>query len=195
MGFNPSIPQPGDFLGISQKQILSNYQAIANAWLENHVPLTNVENVGMHEVLTLRPQGNDPATALGQVALYNKLVASVPQLFYRPSLNQTPIQMSNANLNTIQTGAPGNTQSSFIAGPFTVYMGYVANCPNSQLVTVTPSSTLIYVGLSTVKTNAGSGPQSTYVATPINITGDNFTITHANLSLVNPTIYYMAIGQ
>jgi hypothetical protein len=196
VSFNPNIPLVGDFLAISQKQILANYQAIANAYLINHVPLNADENVGMHDCLTLRPQASDPTTALGQVALYNKLVSNVPQLFYRPSVNQTPIQMSNSNLNTLQTGALSDAQSSFLAGPFTIYFGFFANCPPNQLITLLPASTLIYVGLSTVKTNTNfpSARQGNYIATPINITANQFTITHAAVSLVNPIIYYMAIG-
>ncbi len=199
MGFNPAIPQPGDFLGISQKQILSNYQAIASAWLENHVPLTADKNVGKHEVLTLRPQVDHPVTVLGQVALYNKLVASVPQLFYRPSLNQTPIQMSNSNLNTIQTGSTGDAQSSFLAGPFTIYFGFISNCTNLQVITLLPVSTLLYVGLSTILP-AGINVGSATTAAAFGMTANQFTIVFNDTATgitapKKPTIYYMAIGQ
>jgi len=194
VSYNPNIPIATDFRAVSQRQILSNFQAIASAWLENHVPLTANKNVGKHEVLTLRAQVGDPPTLANQSAIYNKLVGGVPQLFFRPNTNQTPIQLSNSNLNTIQTGATGDEQSSFIAGPFTIYLGTVRNCPVSQPITVTPTSTLIYVGLSTIKTNQAGGSQGNFIATPINISGDQFTITHAAVSLVDPTIYYMAIG-
>lgn len=195
MGFNPNIPQAGDFLGISQKQILSNFQAIANSWLENHVSLTNVNNVGKHEVLTLRQQTVDPTTGANQSSIYNKLVSGVPQLFFRSSSNQTPIQLSNDNLNTIQTGATPDAQSSFLAGPFTVYFGFFSNCPNGQIITVLPSSTLVYVGLTTILP-AGVSPDfgTTAVATGTNL--NQFTVTY-NITQIpaNPTIYYTAIGK
>jgi len=175
--------------------MLANFQAINQTFFENHVGLTSENNIGKHDSLTLRPQGSDPATNADQAAIYNKLVTTIPQLFFRPNTNQTPIQLSNEKLDTLQTGAGGDAQSSFIAGPFTIYFGYFVNCPPSQLITLLPTSNLIYVGLSTVKTNAGNGPQGTYIATPINISVNQFTITHDAVSLVNPTIYYMAIGQ
>lgn len=198
MGFNPSIPMPGDFLGISQKQILSNYQAIATAWLENHVPLTNVDNVGKHEVLTLRPQGSDPATTANQSAIYNKLVTGVPQLFFRSDTNQTPIQWSNSNLSTIQTGATPDAQSSFLAGPFTIYVGFFPNCPLGQIITVLPSSTLIYVGLSTILPS-GVSPGIATTAAAFGMAGNQFQVTFNNTATgiptpKTPTIYYTAIG-
>jgi hypothetical protein len=198
MSFNPNIPVAGDFLAISQKQILSNYQAIANAFLINHVALTADENVGMHDCLTLRPQSGDPTTALGQSALYNKLISSIPQLFYRPASDQTPVQLSNANLNTIQTGALPSTQVSFLAGPFTVYLGFIDNVTNNQLITLTPSSTLKYVGLSTILPASVNLGQATTVAA-FGITANTFTIAYNNTNdgIPNPklpTIYYLAVG-
>lgn len=196
MSFNPNVPNTGDFLAISQKQILANFQAINSSWFADHVPLTAIDDVGKHNALTFRVQGSDPTTSSSQCALYNKLVTSVPQLFFRSSSNATPIQMSNSNLNTIQTGATGNNQSSFLAGPFTIYMGYVLNCPNLQLVTLTPSSTLIYVGLTTVLNNERV-VTGFNIAAAENIAGNQFTIRYPALASFTPapTIYYMAVGQ
>lgn len=195
MSYNPNIPTITDFLQISQKQILANFQAINNAFFVNHVALTEVDDVGMHNALVLRPQGSDPATSATQCALYNKIVSSEPQLFFRPRSNGTPIQMSNTNLNTIQTGATASTQSSFLAGPFTIYMGYVRNCTNGQVVTLTPSSTLKYVGLTTALTGgvtAGLGS----TATATSISSNQFTVSYNTTKITaNPTIYYLAIGQ
>ena len=166
--------------------------------MENHVPLTNVDNVGKHEVITLRPQGSDPTTTATQCAIYNKLVTGVPQLFYRPDTNQTPIQMSNSNLNTLQTGATGDAQSSFIAGPFTVYFGFVLNCPNLQVISLLPSSTLIYVGLSTMIPDGINVGLAT-TAAPFGMTGNQFTVVYDTVKgfpgSKQPTIYYTAIGK
>lgn len=194
MSYSPNIPQVGDFLSISQKQILANFQSINNTFLIDHVALTAVENVGQHNALTFRLQGSDPATGADQCALYTKLVTSVPQLFFRSNSNATPIQMSNSNLNTVQTGAPGGTQSSFIAGPFTIYMGFILNCPDAQLVTLLPSSTLLYVGLST-HLNGNDVPGLASTSVPINMVGNSFTIRYNTTQITTPTIYYMAIGQ
>ncbi len=193
MSYNPNIPNIGDFTAISQQQMLANFQSINNTFLIDHVALTSVEDVGMHNSLTLRPQAVDPSTGVDQSAIYNKLVGGVPQLFFRPSINQTPIQMSNSNLNTLQTGAPGSTQSSFLAGPFTIYMGYIPSCPNGQIVTLLPSSTLLYVGLTTVLVTNAVGLASTAAA--INIAGNQFTVSYNTTQISLPTIYYTAVGQ
>ncbi len=197
MSFNPNIPNLADFLAISQKQMLSNYQAIYNAFLQNHVSLTNDVNFGMHDQLTLRPQAVDPNTVGGQSAIYNKLVTGQPQLFFRPNSNQNPIQLTNSNLNTVDTGAPLNTQSSFLAGPFTIYMGYIKNCPVGQVVTLSPSSTLIYVGISTVLESGIVGGGLNF-ASATAVSGNQFTVTYGppiTSFPPDPTIYYLAIGQ
>jgi hypothetical protein len=156
--------------------------------------LTAVENVGRHDCLTLRPQAIDPSTANGQAAIYNKLVSSVPQLFFRSNLNQTPVQLSNANLNTIQTGAPSSTQSSFLAGPFTIYIGFVSGATNGQVITLTPSSTLIYVGLTTMLAGTNK-PDIATTATSSLMAANQFTIVYNTGPItIPPTIYYTAVG-
>jgi hypothetical protein len=194
VSYNPNIPVATDFRAVSQRQILSNFQAIASAWLENHVPLTANKNVGKHEVLTLRAQVVDPATTANQSAIYNKLVGGVPQLFFRPNTNQTPIQLTNSNLNTLQTGATGDAQSSFIAGPFTIYFGFFLNCPNAQVITVLPLSTLVYVGLSTALTSTVT-PGIATTAAATNMAANTFVVSYNTTQITsNPTIYYTAIG-
>lgn len=195
MSYNPSIPNIGDFTAISQKQMLANFQSINSTFLIDHVALTSVENVGQHNALTLVPQAGDPATTATQSAIYNKIVSSLPQLFFRPSTNQTPIQLSNSNLNTVQTGAPGSTQSSFLAGPFTIYIGYVVGCTDGQVIVLPGSTTLLYVGLSTSLNQVRS--TTITIAAAINIIVNQFTI-HFDSAIASftpkPNIYYMAIG-
>lgn len=209
MSYNPNIPNLGDFTSISQKQMLANFQSINSTYLIDHVALTAVDHVGKHNSLTLRPQSTDPTTEVDQCAIYNKLVSSVPQLFFRSSSNATPIQLSNSNLNTFQTGSLASNQSTFLAGPFTIYMGYILNCPNAQLVTLLPACTLKYVGLTTVLSNDGTlfippvGFGTTAAA--VNIVNNEFNVSY-NITqftviinkiptLLRPIIYYMAIGQ
>jgi hypothetical protein len=194
LSFSASIPNRSDFLAISQKQLLANYTAIYNAFLVDHVNLTSNDNFGMHDDLTFRPQSADPVTDSSQSAIYSKIVSNFPQLFFKPDSNQTPIQLTNSNLNTIQTGAPDGTQSSFLAGPFTIYMGFIRSCPSGQLVTLLPATNLLYVGLSTVIITVAQGLFTTAVAT--DITANEFTVTYGVNALPRgATIYYMAIGQ
>lgn len=197
MSFSPSIPNINDFCAISQKQILANFKAINDTWLINHVALTAVEDVGKHFALTLRPT-TDPTTLVNQSAIYNKLVTSVPQLFYRPNSNATPIQLSNSNLNTLQTGAANNQQISFLAGPFTIYMGFqVAVGVTPITITLSAITTILYVGVSTVLPGPSNPEkrQGYNVAIATNVTGNQFTIRKTNnVSIPSSTVYYMAIG-
>jgi len=174
--------------------MIANFQAINQTFFENHVGLTSVENVGMHDVLTLRPQAVDtPTPAIDQAAIYNKLVTGVPQLFFRPNSNQTPIQLSNEKLDTLQTGSGGDAQSSFIAGPFTIYFGYFVNCPNPQPVTLLPASNLIYVGLSTSYLGSVILPN---IAIATTIVANTFIIEYNfPVGAALPVIYYMAVGK
>ena len=194
MSYNISIPNVTDFLAISQKQILANYQAINNVFSQNHVPLTSIrDKQGQHTSLTLRPQSGDPTTTASQSALYNKLVTGVPQVFFRPNNNQTPIQMTNSNSSN--TSAPGTLrQSTFVPGPFTVYVGIINNVPNNTTVTLTPVTTLVYVGLGTyIEGRIGT---IIGIAAPVNISGNQFTIRFENGLTPDPVhIYYFAIGS
>lgn len=192
MSYNPNIPNLTDFRSLSQKQMLANFQAINNSFLANHIGLTDKDDPGLHNVLLLRPQTTDPVTAADNCAIYNKLVSGSPQLFFLASNNPLPIQLTNSKLNTKQTGAPLGAQSSFIAGPFTVFMGYVIDCPTGQVVNLN-SSSLIYVGLSTTWRGF---PTQINVAVPTNITGGQFTIEYKFFTTPEflPIIYYMAIG-
>ena len=199
MSFNSSVPNPTDFLALSQKQLLANFQAINAAFAENHVNLGNIDNPqGQHTLLNLRPQEGqspDPNTTADQIALYNKLVAGVPQLFFKPSSNQTPIQMTNSNYSV--SNPPGPTLdyrvSTFLAGPFTVYIGYLRDVVNPTVVTLLPFSTLLYVGVTT-HLNGTINPNIFNLTNATNIIGNQFTIIYHPSITPKPTIYYMAIG-
>ncbi len=197
MSYSTNIPLITDFIQKSQKQMLANFQAINQSFFKNHVGLTSNEDAGKHKVLLLRPI-SDPTTSSAQCSFYNKLVTSVPQLFYRPALNATPIQMSNSNLNTLQTGAPARTQVSFLAGGFTIYMGFIPNCIPNTLVQLTPSTTLKYVGVTTFFPSGQLPANIPKIASAVSIgmvNPNEFVVSYGNFSpTVNPTVYYMAIG-
>ncbi len=198
MAFNPNIPVITDAILQSSAQIRSNFQQIAAAWVENHVSLTDEgepgtpsDEQGKHTVLTLYKQAGDPTTSATQISLYNKLDSnSIPELFFRPSSNQTPIQLTYPSLSTVETGAPGGTQYSFVAGPFIVFGGYRTGITNGTPVTLTPGTNLRYVSLTLFNTGTFF-PQP--FATATNIVGNTFTFTANTSSPLD--MYYLAIGQ
>jgi hypothetical protein len=189
--FNPAIPQSTDPRAQSQSQILTNFSAINAGFSINHMSLNSDANSpspfeGMHKVLTMIKQAGDPVTAANEVAFYNKLVNSVPQIFFRPQSTGTPIQMTAPN-----TGGIPQSVVSFVAGPFMIYAGFISNPTNGQVVTLTPASTLIYVG-----TNALS-PRGNNVLTvmiPTNLSGNTFTI-RFQTGVTAAFMYFFAIGK
>jgi hypothetical protein len=190
MSYNPNIPVIGDSILQSQAQIKANFQAISAAFSDNHVGLTQDPTFsGMHDVLTLRPQGSDPTTSATQIALYNKLVSSVPELFFRPNNSQTPIQLNYPSIKADSS----NTQYSFVAGPFIVYGGFISAPTNGQVVTLSPGITLLYVDLTAA--NSTISPTVPSMAVPTSITGNSFTIKYQNTGGIGSfDVYYFAIG-
>ncbi len=190
MSFNPNVPVITDKILQSSQQIRANFRAINNAFADNHVGLTqNDKFSGMHRLLTLRTVA-DPATSATQTAFYNKLVTGIPAMFYRPSSNQTPIQMSYPSIKTDST----NTQYSFVAGPFIIYGGFIASPTNGQLVTLSPGSTLLSVDLIIV--NPRISVIAVVMAIPTNISGTSFNIKFQNLPVGSDfDVYYSAVGQ
>ncbi len=200
MSYNPNIPAAGDFMVVSQPQILSNFQEIFSVFSRNHAPLnsqTPGNLQGMHSTLTLRAQSTDPTTTASQLALYTKTITGVTSVFFRPSSSQTPIQLTYPSISTgLQSTNPDvylDRQYSFLAGPFVFYFGEVM-VTDGTVITLTPTSTLLYVGLTS---NIGGGSNKTSsAATNINVGGTNFTVRIPVFSTAGPfSVFYMAIGQ
>lgn len=198
MSYNPNIPAITDQILQSAAQIRSNYRAINKAMNANHALLTgDVSLAGKHTFVILRPV-TDPTTSASQVALYNKLVSSVPNLFFRPSSSQTTIQMTYPSVLTGDDGATPpvylDRQQSFVAGPFVIYVGKLTFPISGTVITLTPASTLIYVSL--VVTNAGAFGLTRVSAAATNISGNQFTVQLGpDPGLLFYDIYYTAIGK
>lgn len=191
MSFNPNIPIVTDPILQSQRQIRANYQAIAAAWSVNHTQLTgNIDFQGMHNNFSLRPQGADPATGATEVALYNKIVSSIPQLFYRPNNSQTPIQLSYQNVKADSS----DTQFTFLAGPFIVYMGKIIQPTNGVLVSLSPGSQIIHVDL--IATNISVVPTIPPTAVATNLSGTSFNVQYQNVGAapIPFDLFYFAVG-
>ncbi len=203
MSYNPNIPQSTSKRAISQRQILINFQSIARAFANNHSAL-GLGTQGKHRVLILKDQTvtGDPATSPTQIAIYQKIIGVNPSWFYRPSSNQTPIQLSYQSVQTgLQSTNPDvyfSDQHSFVAGPFVVYGGKVINPSNGALVTLLPSTTLRYVGLTVTNYQfTGSGtPSAIAVAVPTNVSGNSFNISYQTRPAgLTYDVYYIAIGN
>ncbi len=193
--WNPNIPLVTDKILQSARQIKANFRAINQSFNANHVPLTSSDDLsGKHNALIFTV-ASDPTTTANETALYTKLVSSVPQLFFRPNSDQTPIQMTYPSLQTgLQSTDPDvyyTSQYSFVAGPFVIYMGYVHLSTDGQAVVLSPITTLRHVDL----TVTGAGPGFN-LASPINVAANSFTIKFPTLnSSVRRSIFYLAVGS
>lgn len=195
MSFNPNIPQLTNPYQQSYPQLRANFQAIEAGFNENHTSLTADPStiLGMHELLLMRSQSGNPTTSATQIAIYNKLVSSIPEWFYRPSSSGTPIQMTYPSINV---NSKALTQYSFIAGPFIIYGGYLQIPTNGQVVNLTPGTSLLYVDL--IATNVNNvQPTFAVTAAPTNINtpANSFTINYrTGISGGKFDLYYFAIG-
>jgi hypothetical protein len=191
MSFNSSIPLGTDAMIKSQGQLRSNFQAINAVFSENHV-MMNQDEQGMHNMLNFRPQTIDPTTSATQIALYTKLISSIPMLFFAPSSSQTPIQLTAPSISTgLQSTNPDvykADQFSFIAGPFIVYGGLITGATNGQVKILSPPSTLLYANVLSIFKKDDS------LSIVTAILASSFTI---GLSPNTPAqdIYYFAIGK
>jgi hypothetical protein len=141
--------------------------------------------------MIMRPQAADPTTTATQVAIYNKLVSSIPNLFYRPNNSQTPIQMTYPSIGVNPASAQ---QYSFVPGPFVFYSGKISNPTNGQTITLSPSSTLRFVGVGVTNFNGGN----TFInsVTASNILANTFQIFYQTAPPgINRDVYYFAIGN
>lgn len=197
MSFNPNIPLGTDKILISAKQIRSNFQSINSAFRDNHQALTSDPSIaGMHNVLTMQQQSGDPATSATQVALYNKSDGIAPELFFRPNSNQTPIQLTYSSIKSDST----DTQYSFMAGPFIIYIGKITAPTNGQLITLLPTSTLVFVNLNATNFSGkiSSIADVPFSPFPSTIVANTFILKYPGYVTtqgLTMDVFYIAIGK
>lgn len=197
MSYSGSVPIISDPYLQSAGQIRSNYKAINLAFSDNHTALTGTSPQGMHNVMTLQSQGGDPTTSASEIAIYNKVVSSAPNLFFMPNSAQTPIQMTYPSVTTgLQSSNPDvylPRQYSFVAGPFIIYVGTLTYSVG-LIVTLSPASTLLYVSLSALNPKKPVFSDiATLIPSDINMGGANFTVNA--VVHYGGTFSYIAIGK
>jgi hypothetical protein len=197
MSYNIAIPLITDPILQSYTQLRANFQAINTTFAANHIGLRQDATIsGMHRVLTMNPQVGDPTVAAGQIAIYNKLDANnVPSLFFKAPDPASPVQLTYESLNTSPVDEIYPLQQyTFAAGPFIIYGGYIERpITQGQAVTLSPGTSLIYVGALMANINSLI---PTSIAPKIT-TGTTFTINFQTPPGNPPAtfdLYYFAIG-
>lgn len=83
MSFNPSIPQANDFISISQRQILQNFQEFSKQFEKDHIMISQEDiNRGKHKKLGFAEQTGDPTTGANEVSLYTKDTSGQPEIYF-----------------------------------------------------------------------------------------------------------------
>lgn len=100
MTFFPNIPFSGETLGQSRPQVQGNFQILNNTISVDHVPM-NSTGAGKHNKSTYPPQGSDPTTAAGEIALYCATGASGAELFMiRDNISGTKTNLTTSKIAT-----------------------------------------------------------------------------------------------
>ena len=95
MAYNNNIPQPGDFISVSQRQFLDNFQTMSSYWNVDHYDLNDGSaTMHKHRKMTMPVQGSAPTTLSDEVALYTKTATGHANLFMRKASNGTEIQIT-----------------------------------------------------------------------------------------------------
>lgn len=83
MSFNPSIPQPGDFLSDSQGDLLINFDQLNTIFSQDHVAFNAAADNGKHKKVTFVSQATDPDSTENEYVLYAKEDGTDTEIYSR----------------------------------------------------------------------------------------------------------------
>jgi len=104
MSYNPSIPNPTDFLSDSQGQIKTNFTAINAGLSINHYPLSpNTTDTGKHKFVEM-VNNAAPVGAANEGVIYTKTIGApaASEMFYKPDATTDEYQVTR----TFSAGIP-----------------------------------------------------------------------------------------
>lgn len=210
MSYNPSIPNPTDFLSDSQGQIKTNFTAINAGLAINHYPLSpNTTDTGKHKYVQL-PENAAIATLVNENLLFTQPVGGVTQLFVKGETNGSEYQLTSIasgidpNFSTFGTNGVYTTVGpisfsggwTFLPGGLLLQYGTVTNA-NGNAQTAVPfpksfKSTTVPFSIVTTMIRTGAGADVIYVV-PTSPTDIDFDVFNTS---GNPRpFYWYAIGQ
>lgn len=123
--YNPNVPQPGDFLSISQGNLLTNFQALDNSFAIDHSGFSATANNGQHKQVTLYQVETDPTLTFPESMIYSKNTGATPNrttnLYYatQPETGSEVIyQLTGLPINTFVNGGAGGGNGNYIVTPW-----------------------------------------------------------------------------
>lgn len=184
MTFQPDIPLETDLINVSQKDILQNFQAINNAWDENHVEF-NTTNTGKHKFVEMPNQTSDPSGDIDEMTLFSKEVAGVSELHYKRNNEANSYQLTSTNPNPVASGY------TFLPGGLLMQWRFLTGAlknDGANILFPTPfSATPFSLQLSTSRNGV-----SVQVVNATSVTGTGFTLRTSSNS--NDGVWFLAIG-
>jgi hypothetical protein len=132
MTFNPSVPQPPQFLSASQPVFLANNQSLDNVFGKNHFKFSDgTINAGRHkwcELVELQAPLTIPSgLSGGEGTLYVKTSVTGSQLFYTDGTSTNQYQLTNVRSAKFGTFGTLNIGWTFLAAGLIQNYGFVSN--------------------------------------------------------------------
>lgn len=185
MTFNPAIPQPGDIISQSQKQLLTNNTALDNTFGVDHYKFSATTNAGSHQQISFPLNPTPPAVPTDPASfLYTNQAgpsgSQVSQLFFE---NAKGIQQLTGDVSAISNGyttLPGGIIFQWGIG--------IANTSGASISFPVPFTAACFSVVATVL-NSGSTPRYVSEVTAASLVG--FTAISTNTL----QIYWMALGK
>lgn len=144
--YNPNIPQPNDFLSVSQGQILTNFNSIPLLLGQNLTGFADV-TPGRHNMVQFVRQGGDPALNGSDTFMYSKLsaITGISELF---------IEKQNGSIVEFTTALAAINGWTFLPSGILINWG---NIPNGNIVPVVFAKQFpnnVFIVMATTKGNS-----------------------------------------
>lgn len=206
-GYNPAVPTGTVKLNQDYANVQSNFNAMNNAFLINHVPLTQVPYFGFHTILQMvpystvasNPPNNYPVTAPAATPVISTLFGA--QVNDGIATDETYYFLSGAGRLTQMTRNFQPTISAngatFLPGGLILNWGSKTLLANSSLTTIGFTQTYTDIPYSITLTRYTSDNSTTGQEVRIsagNVTPTQFKVSQSSSSGSN-IVYWMAIGK
>lgn len=200
MSYNSNIPQPGNKLKVSQRDLLANFQAIMQLIDVNHVDFANATNQGKHNILTIPLVSTSPAAPAflsGEQGIYNLVNATTTknELYVHKQINAGTADIP-FTASSLSNTAPVSLGKGWTYMPSGILL--VWDTVDSSATFVTPQATVgcpafnvVFQVQLTVKSGIQSNATVVLSSTPAGTTG-NFTFLTNNAT--GAFVQYLMIG-
>jgi hypothetical protein len=138
MAYKNNIPQPTDFLSVSQADLLNNFSALQTLIDINHVDFASSDQ-GKHKWVTFPVQGSAPSFLAGEEGIYNlnNVATTKNELYVHKQTGATTaeIPFTASTLSTNSAPASGAGAWTYLPSGILLISGD-GNCNGTTTVTI-----------------------------------------------------------